>query len=125
MNVTLFDEHGVELTEITSHLGRSSGKMLVDWATRPDALFQYYFGGRRAVSVVSNEEQYSALLATRWQMGGRFWFLHEFSRVPAEQIDPRTHSTEDSGLVAAILHAEHANAEHGARAAAPSGGMLD
>ncbi len=41
MKVTLLDEQGVELTEVSSHLGRSSGRLLVDWATRPDALFRY------------------------------------------------------------------------------------
>ena len=111
MNVTLLDDQGVKLTDITSHLGRSSDKMLVDWATRPDALFQYYFGGRRTVSVVSNEEQYSAVLGTRWQMGARFWFLHAFKRVPAVRFDPRTQLGQDAGLVAAILHATPINAD--------------
>lgn len=111
MQVTLLDEQGVKLTEITSHVGRSSGEMVVDWATRPDALFQYYFGGRRTVSVVSNEEQYSAVLGTRWQMGARFWFLHEFNRVPASLLEPRPQLAQDSGLVAAILPAD-ANKAH-------------
>jgi len=53
MQVTLLDETGSSSAEITSHLGRSSGQMLVDWATRPDALFQYYFDrGSRTVTAV-------------------------------------------------------------------------
>jgi hypothetical protein len=39
MKVTLLDAQDLVLTEITSHVGRSPGQMLVDWATRPDALF--------------------------------------------------------------------------------------
>ena len=124
MKVTLLDEQGVQLTEITSHLGRSAGQMLVDWATRPDALFQYYFGGRRAVSVVTNEQQYSAVLGTRWQMGSRFWFLHEFTREPAPEFEPRRLLPQASGLVAgAILHAEGASAESSTAAASLTRGV--
>jgi hypothetical protein len=102
MKVTLLDEQGVQLTEITSHVGRSRGQMLVDWATRPDALFQYYFDrGRRTVSLGNNAERYSAVLGTRWQMGARFWFLHTFHlvRAPA-QAAGQTRSTRDSAPVA-------------------------
>ena len=101
MRVTLLDEHGTELTEVTSHLGRASGRLLVDWATRPDALFRYYFDrGRRTVMLVSNAVQYSALLETRWQMGARFWFLHEFNLVRADPLGRPARSTQDSEFVA-------------------------
>src|SRR5512141_721993 len=97
MKVTLLDEHGTELTEVTSHLGRSSGHLLVDWATRPDALFQYYFDrGRRTVTLVSNAVRYSALLETRWQMGARFWFLHQFNLVRADPLGRPAMSTQES-----------------------------
>lgn len=101
MKVTLLDEHGLELTEVTSHLGRASGRLLVDWATRPDALFRYYFDrGRRTVMLVSNAVQYSALLETRWQMGARFWFLHQFNLVRADPLGRPARSTQESELVA-------------------------
>ncbi len=77
MKATLLDEGGMELTEITSH--GVAGQMVVDWATRPDSVFQYYFDrGRRLVTVVADGERCTALLGTRWQMGARFWFLHTF-----------------------------------------------
>lgn len=80
----LLDEQGSEITEITSHRGRLSGTMLVDWAARPETLFQHYFDrGVRMVTVVDKAERYSAMLGTRWQMGARFWFLHEFEAVHA------------------------------------------
>ncbi len=104
MKVTLLDEQGVVLTEASSHVGRSPGQMLVDWATRPDALFQYYFDrDGRAVTLVIEAARYSAVLGTRWQMGARFWFLHTFDRVRAASPDPRTCSTQDSGLVAVSI----------------------
>jgi hypothetical protein len=84
MKITLLDEKGVELSEISSHLGRSSSQMLVDWATRPDALFEYYFDRhRRMVTAVIDAVTWSAVLDTRWQMGARFWFLREFNPVHA------------------------------------------
>jgi len=105
MKVTLLDEHGTELTEVTSHVGRSSGQLLVDWATRPDVLFRYYFDqGRRTVTLVSNAVQYSALLETRWQMGSRFWFLHQFNLVRAAPFGGRPNPTPESALVASALH---------------------
>ncbi len=84
MKVTLLDETGVELSEVTSHLGRSQDQMLVDWAMRPDALFQYYFDRRkRTVTAVIDAVTWSAVLDTRWQMGARFWFLREVNPVQA------------------------------------------
>jgi hypothetical protein len=122
MKVTLLDDQDLVLTEITSHVGRSPGQMLVDWATRPDALFQYYFDrGGRTVTFVNNAARYSAVLGTRWQMGARFWFLHTFNPARVAPRGPRVRSTQDSGLVATrseSLHAEHANAAHHAPAAA-------
>ncbi len=104
MKVTLLDEHGTELTEVTSHVGRSSGQLLVDWATRPDVLFRYYFDqGRRTVTLVSNAVQYSALLETRWQMGARFWFLHQFNLVRTAPFG-WPNPTPESALVASALH---------------------
>jgi hypothetical protein len=47
MQATLLDDQDLVLTEITSHVGRSPGQMLVDWATRPDALFQVLLRPRR------------------------------------------------------------------------------
>ena len=79
MTFTLLDEQGDEITEITSHLARSAGHMLVDWATRPDVLFHYYFErGSRTVTAVIGAAKWSAVLGTRWQMGARFGSLHEF-----------------------------------------------
>ncbi len=96
--------------------------MLVDWATRPDALFQYYFDrGGRTVTVVVGAAMWSAVLGTRWQMGARFWFLHTFNPARVAPRGPRVRSTQDSGLVATrseSLHAEGANAAHHAPAAA-------
>jgi hypothetical protein len=84
MTFTLLDEHGEELTEVTSHLGRSAGHMLVDWATRPDLLFHYYFDrGSRTVTAMIDAAKWSAKLGTRWQMGERFWFLHELLLIEA------------------------------------------
>jgi hypothetical protein len=84
MKVTLLDEAGIELSEVTSHLGRSQDQMLVDWAMRPDALFQYYFDRRkRTVTALVGEATWSAVLDTRWQMGARFWFLREFNPLQA------------------------------------------
>ncbi len=104
MKVTLLDEQGVELTEVTSHLGRSSGQLVVDWATRPDALFRYYFDrGRRTVMLVNNAVQYSALLETRWQMGARFWFLHQFNLIRTSPLGQRVGSAQDSELVATAI----------------------
>jgi hypothetical protein len=104
MKVTLLDEHGMELTEVTSHVGRSPGQLLVDWATRPDALFRYYFDqGRRTVTLVSNAVHYSALLETRWQMGARFWFLHQFNLVRTAPFGWHPNSTPESALVASAL----------------------
>lgn len=72
MQVTVLDEQGLVLTEIASHVGRP-GQMLVDWATRPDTLFQYYFDrGGSAVTLMHNAARRSAVLGTRWQMGARF-----------------------------------------------------
>ena len=98
MNVTLLDEQGNELTEITSHLGRSTGQMLIDWATRPDALFEYYFDrGKRAVTAVVGTASWSTVLGTRWQMGTRRWFLHEFRLVQAHSSSTaRTRTNPDS-----------------------------
>ncbi|MHB8378092.1 MAG: hypothetical protein ACYDEB_14230 [Dehalococcoidia bacterium] len=122
MKVTLLDEQGVELTKITSHLGRSPGQMLVDWATRPDALFQYYFDrGSRSVTAVIGAAKWSAVLGTRWQMGARRWFLHTFNPVGAAQRRQRAHWTQDSGLVVAgirSLRATDATATHRAPAIA-------
>ena len=111
MQVTLLDEQGVKLTDATSHIGRSAGTMLVDWVTRPDALFQYYFGGRCTVSVVSQDAQYSAVLGTRWQMGARFWFLSAFQQVPTVRLGASTQLGQDAGLVAATLHATPISAD--------------
>ena len=100
MKVTLHDEDGVALTEITSHLGRSSGQMLVDWATRPDALFLYYFDcGRRMVTLTLDEKWHAAVLGTRWQMGSRFWFLDGLRLRNAERRLTPARSAPDSGLV--------------------------
>jgi hypothetical protein len=122
MQATLLDDQDLVLTEITSHVGRSPGQMLVDWATRPDALFQYYFDrGGRTVTVVVGAAMWSAVLGTRWQMGARFWFLHTFNPVRAAPRGPRARSPQDSELVATSsqsLHAKHANAAHRAPAAA-------
>ena len=86
MKVTLLDAQDLVLTEITSHVGRSPGQMLVDWATRPDALFQYYFDrGGRTVTVVVGAAMWSAVLGTRWQMGARFWFLRRVRSRPRRQ----------------------------------------
>lgn len=87
--MTLLDEQGLVLTEVRSHLSRSQGRMLVDWATRPDALFRYYFDcGGRSVTAVIGAVRWSAVLATRWQMGARFWFLHTFNRLRADSRLP-------------------------------------
>ena len=121
MNGTLLDEHGIELTDITSHLGRSSGQMLVDRATRPDALFHYYFGrGQRAVTLVENAERSTGILGTRWQTGTRVWFLHTFGFVssPAQAVGSACSSPE-AGLGAASVppfYAKDANADLGAPA---------
>jgi hypothetical protein len=89
MKATLLDEEGVELTEITSHVGQGSGQMLVDWATRPDVLFKYYFDrGRRVVGVEADAKRYTAILGTRWQMGARFWFLHTFQSTTTRRDRP-------------------------------------
>ena len=109
MKVTLLDEQGVELTEVSSHLGRSSGRLLVDWATRPDALFRYYFDrGRRTVTLVSNAVQYSAILDTRWQMGARFWFLHQFSLIRSAPPGLLAGPAQRSGLTAPGIPSLHA-----------------
>ncbi len=123
MKVTLLDEQGIELTEIMSRLGRSSGQMLVDWALRPGALFHYYFGrGERAVTMVENAEQYACALGTRWQRGSRIWFLHAFDAVisPVQTTEPACF-TPESGLVAAtipLFYAKDANTDLGAPAIA-------
>lgn len=114
MKVTLLDEQGLVLTEVSSHVGRSPGQMLVDWATRPDALFQYYFDrDGRAVTLVTDAARYSAVLGTRWQMGARFWFLRTFDRLRTASPDPRTCSAQDSGLAAVSIRSgqtKHAKA---------------
>ena len=118
MKVTLLDEHGMELTEVTSHVGRSTGQLLVDWAIRPDALFRYYFDqGRRTVTLVSNAVQYSALLETRWQMGTRFWFLHQFNLVRTAPFGWRPNSTPESALVANALQSLQAKPRDAAQRA--------
>lgn len=125
MKVMLLDEQGVDLTEITSHLGRSPGQMLVDWASRPDALFRYYFDrGQRAVTAVIGAAKWSAVLGTRWQMGARFWFLHTFHPVRAAPRGASAPSTQEPGRVAtsiASLHAKHVSAPHRAPAGAGAG----
>jgi hypothetical protein len=94
MKTMLFDSQGDELTEITSHMGGSSGHVLVDWATRPDALFTYYFDkGHRAVIAVTGVLTSSARLGTRWQMGARFWFLHDVQPLDASPYGPRSRFT--------------------------------
>jgi hypothetical protein len=122
MQVTLLDDQDLVLTEITSHVGRSPGQMLVDWATRPDALFEYYFDrGGRTVTLVSNAARYSATLGTRWKMGSRCWFLHTFNPVRAAPRGRGARSTQNSELVATnsqSLRATHANAALDAPAAA-------
>ncbi len=78
MRITLRDKHGAVLTEILSHLGRP-GQLLVDSVAQPGALFQYYFErGGRSVTLMYDAAHYSAVLSTRWKMGVRFWFLHQF-----------------------------------------------
>jgi hypothetical protein len=123
MKDTLVDEDGVQLTEITSRPGRSPGQMLIDWAMRPDALFKHYFDrGRRDVTVVTGMTRCSAVLATRWQMGARFWFL-EVNPVEDAPPTPRARRAAESGLVAtrsAILFAEEASAAHSFPAGAPT-----
>ena len=80
MNLLLLDEQGQELSEVTSHVGKSPGQLVVDWATRPDALFRHYFDrSSRTVTAVTDAARWSAVLGTRWQMGARRWFLHELS----------------------------------------------
>jgi hypothetical protein len=114
MQATLLDDQDLVLTEITSHVGRSPGQMLVDWATRPDALFQYYFDrGGRTVTVVVGGAMWSAVLGTRWQMGARFWFLQTFNPVRAAPRGRGARSPQDSELVATnsqSLRATHASA---------------
>ncbi len=109
MQATLLDEEGMVLTEITSHAGRSPGQVLVDWATRPDVLFQYYFDrGGSSVTMVRDAEQYSAVLGTRWQMGARFWFLHTLHRL---RTAPHVRVPRDAELIMAGVERprEHAN----------------
>ncbi len=122
MQVTLLDEQGLVLTEIRSHVGRSPGQMLVDWAIRPDALFRYYFDrGGRTVTLVNQAVRYSAVLGTRWQMGARFWFLHTFQHARRVSCGQPARPTQDSGLVATSMRSlrmKHANAAHPAPAAA-------
>ena len=87
MKLTLLDEQGAELTEITWRFGRVPGRVNVDWATRPDALFRYYFDqGARAVTAVTSGGTWAALLGTRWQMGARFWFLHALVRIDESPV---------------------------------------
>ncbi len=75
MHITLLDERGCGLSDMTSHFGKP-GQLLMDWAARPDALFQYYFDrDGRVVTVVHGAARYAAILGTRWQMGTRFWYL--------------------------------------------------
>lgn len=82
MPVTLLDGQGEILTEIRSRAATWSGRVLVDWASRPDVLFRYYFDrGGRAVSLLDSTDRYAAFLGTRWQMGARFWFLHKCEAV--------------------------------------------
>ncbi len=127
MNATLLDEQGTELTHITAHPGASDGLVLVDWATRPDALFRHYFDhGRRAVTLLSDTERYLAMLDTRWQMGSRFWFLRTFSLVssPAQAVGSACSSPE-AGLGAASIppfFAKDANANLGAPATTRTSG---
>ncbi|MDP9238521.1 MAG: hypothetical protein M3P30_14190 [Chloroflexota bacterium] len=106
MTFTLLDEQGVELTEVTSHLGRSDSHMLFDGATRTDLLFHYYFDrGSRTVTAVIGAAKWSARLGTRWQMGARLWFLHEFLLIDAsieaagqaDSIPESLRRTEDTG----------------------------
>jgi len=98
MKITVLDEQGLVLTEITARVGRSPGHILVDWATRPDALFQYYFDrGSRAVTAVIGASEWSAVLGTRWQIGARCWFLHVLVPVRAPAVAAaRACSTPDS-----------------------------
>ena len=122
MQVTLLDEEGLVLTEITSHLGRSPGQMLVDWATRPDVLFQYYFDrGQRAVTAIVGAAKWSAVLGTRWQMGARFWFLHQFLplRTPARAAK-HANSTRNSVPGVSDTRAVEATSHSGASAAVPN-----
>lgn len=122
MKITVLDEQGLVLTEITSRVGRSPGHILVDWATRPDALFQYYFDrGSRAVTAVIGAAEWSAVLGTRWQMGARFWFLHTFNPAPTAPLGRDAPVTQDTELVATGIpspHAKHADAAHPAPAVA-------
>jgi hypothetical protein len=93
MKATLLDEQGAEITEVRSHCGRSPGQMVVDWATRPDALFRYYFDrGRRTVILVNGAERHPVILDTRWLMGTRFWFLRTFDPIPTAPLAPRAGS---------------------------------
>ncbi len=124
MNGTLLDEHGIELTDITSHLGRSSGQMLVDRATRPDALFHYYFGrGQRAVTLVENADRYTGVLGTHWQMGTRVWFVHAFDPAGSlpEAIEP-AYSTPETGLGAISIPPPYVGADLGAPAISSTSG---
>jgi hypothetical protein len=90
MQITLLDDHRHPLTEVASHPGKSPGRMLVDWATRPDAMFEYYFDrGGRIVTVERGAASWRAILGTRWQMGARFWFLDIFSAASTNPDAPR------------------------------------
>ena len=95
MNLLLLDEQGQELSEVMSHVGKSPGQLVVDWATRPDALFRHYFDrGSRTVTAVTEAARWSAVLGTRWQMGARRWFLHELSLAR-----PRTEGTGEARVL--------------------------
>lgn len=120
MHLMLFDGEGAVLTEVRSHAGRAGGHLLVDWATRPDSLFQYYFDrGGRAVTLVSNDVRCAALLGTRWQMGARFWFLHALHPIGGAPRGRSARPTDDArGVATATAPALYAGPARTSRRAA-------
>ena len=121
MEITLLDERGEVLTDIASHVGRVPSVIIVDWATRPDALFRYYFDrGRRIVTAVIQGAAWSAVLGTRWRMGARSWFLHMTRRFT--QAD---YTLDDDTCRRSVHGSKQASATADARTMLPNSGKGD
>ena len=95
MMITLRDERGSPLSKASAHAYRPPRPVLLDFTTRPDALFRYYFDhSGRSVVVAIGATIWMGSLATRWRMGVRSWFLHDLHRLRVAAVERDSSSAE-------------------------------
>jgi hypothetical protein len=87
--VTLFDEHGLPLTDVVLRRGDRPCELTIASAASPAALFSYVIHrGSRAITLRAAETRYRVRLETRWAGRLRVWYV-----LTETEIDPRSLGT--------------------------------